>query len=157
MLAHADFFIGLSSGLSWLAWGVGVPVVMISGFTLPLNEFHTPYRVINYHVCNGCWTDSSEEFVHADFAWCPRHENTPREFECTRFISAGQVEQTINRLMQDWHLDPHRQQAAPEADPIGSAGAAAAKPGARKKTTKKPAAAKNAEDKEIKQQAKGVD
>ena len=157
MLAHADFFIGLSSGLSWLAWGVGIPVVMISGFTLPLNEFHTPYRVINYHVCNGCWTDSSEEFVHADFAWCPRHENTPREFECTRFISAGQVEQTINRLMQDWHLDPHRQQAAPEADPTVGAGATAAKPGARKKATKKPAAAKNAEDKEIKQQAKGVD
>jgi autotransporter strand-loop-strand O-heptosyltransferase len=30
-LRHADFFIGLSSGLSWLAWAVGTPVVMISG------------------------------------------------------------------------------------------------------------------------------
>ncbi len=112
-LAHADFFVGLSSGLSWIAWGAGTPVVLISGFTLPYNEFYTPYRVINYHVCNGCWTDSSEEFVHADFGWCPRHANTEREFECTRFISSGQVCQTIARLMKDYKLDPqkgHRRQ-----------------------------------------------
>lgn len=106
LLSHADFFIGLSSGLSWLAWGVGIPVIMISGFTIPVNEFYTPYRVINYHVCNGCWTDSSEEFVHSNFSWCPRHENSPREFECTRFISAGQVIQNIHRLMEDYHLNP---------------------------------------------------
>ncbi|MBO4852527.1 MAG: autotransporter strand-loop-strand O-heptosyltransferase [Schwartzia sp.] len=107
-LGHADFFVGLSSGLSWIAWGSGTPVVLISGFTLPYNEFHTPYRVINFHVCNGCWTDSSEEFVHADFGWCPRHENTEREFECTRFISSGQVCQTIARLMQDYKLNPKK-------------------------------------------------
>jgi autotransporter strand-loop-strand O-heptosyltransferase len=46
-LKHADFFIGLSSGLSWLAWAMGRPVVLISGFTHPTNEFATPYRVIN--------------------------------------------------------------------------------------------------------------
>ncbi len=106
MLAHADFFIGLSSGLAWLAWGAGTPVIMVSGFTLPYNEFYTPYRVINFHVCNGCWTDSSEEFKHADFGWCPRHAGTEREFECTRFISSGQVCQTIQRLMSDYKLDP---------------------------------------------------
>lgn len=106
LLGHADFFVGLSSGLSWLAWGSGTPVVMISGFTLPYNEFYTPYRVINFHVCNGCWTDSSEEFVHADFGWCPRHKNTEREFECTRYISSGQVCRTIRRLMDDYGLDP---------------------------------------------------
>ena len=108
LLAYADFFIGLSSGLAWLAWGVDIPVVMISGFTLPYNEFYTPYRVINFHVCNGCWTDSSEEFVHADFAWCPRHENTEREFECTRYISSGQVCQTIDRLMREHKLGPKK-------------------------------------------------
>ena len=49
-LKHADFFVGLSSGLSWLAWAAGTPVVMISGFTHPLNEFATPYRIVNYHT-----------------------------------------------------------------------------------------------------------
>ena len=107
-LGHADFFIGLSSGLSWLAWGAGAPVIMISGFTLPYNEFFTPYRVINFHVCNGCWTDSSEEFVHADFGWCPRHAGTEREFECSRFISSGQVCQTVQRLMADYGLHPEQ-------------------------------------------------
>ena len=108
MLAHADFFIGLSSGLAWLAGGAGTPVIMVAGFTLPYNEFYTPYRVINFHVCNGCWTDSSEEFKHADFGWCPRHAGTEREFECTRFISSGQVCQTIQRLMSDYKLDPKK-------------------------------------------------
>jgi autotransporter strand-loop-strand O-heptosyltransferase len=50
-LKHAEFFVGLSSGLAWLAWAAGTPVVMISGFTHPTNEFATPYRVINYHAC----------------------------------------------------------------------------------------------------------
>ena len=34
-LKHAEFFVGLSSGLSWLAWAAGTPVVMISGFHAP--------------------------------------------------------------------------------------------------------------------------
>lgn len=101
LLCHADFFVGLSSGLSWLAWAAGKKVVLISGFSLPLTEFYTPYRVINYHACNGCWTDSSIEFVHEDFAWCPRHKNTDRQFECTRLITAGQVRQVIDRLLED--------------------------------------------------------
>ncbi len=56
-LRHAAFFVGLSSGLSWLAWAAGTPVVLISGFTHPTNEFATPYRVINWHACNSCWND----------------------------------------------------------------------------------------------------
>ena len=63
LLAHADFFIGLSSGLAWIAWCCNLPVVMISGFTHPTNEFHTPYRVINYHTCNSCWNDMRIDFT----------------------------------------------------------------------------------------------
>ncbi len=70
-LRHAAFFVGLSSGLSWLAWATGIPVVMISGFTHPINEFHTPYRVINYSACNSCWNDPRIRFDHYDFLYCP--------------------------------------------------------------------------------------
>lgn len=115
-LGHADFFVGLGSGLSWLAWGAGTPVVMISGFSLPHSEFYTPYRVINFNVCNGCWTDSSEEFDHKNFGWCPRHEGTEREFECTRFITPWQVCQMIRRLMHDYHLHPERIKARRRKD-----------------------------------------
>ena len=98
LLKHAEFFVGLSSGLSWLAWASGTPVVMISGFTHPTNEFETPYRVINYHACNSCWNDPRLRFDHKDFFWCPRHKGTPRQFECTRLITVDQVKQTIQRF-----------------------------------------------------------
>ena len=97
-MKHAAFFVGLSSGLSWLAWAVGTPVVMISGFTHPINEFATPYRVINYHTCNSCWNDARLRFDHKDFLWCPRHTGTPRQFECTRLITTDQVKDAIRRV-----------------------------------------------------------
>ncbi len=97
-LKHAEFFVGLSSGLSWLAWAMGTPVVLISGFTHPLNEFATPYRVINYHACNSCWNDVRVRFDHKDFLWCPRHAGTAQHFECTRLITAEAVRATIKRI-----------------------------------------------------------
>jgi autotransporter strand-loop-strand O-heptosyltransferase len=97
-LRHAAAFVGLSSGLSWLAWAADCPVVLISGFTHPTNEFATPYRVINWHACNSCWNDVRHRFDHKDFLWCPRHKNTPRQFECTRLITAAQVTQVIRRI-----------------------------------------------------------
>ncbi len=110
LVKDCDFFIGLSSGLSWLAWGCGVPVVMISGFTHPTNEFSTPYRVINYHTCHSCWNDMRVDFDHYDFLWCPRLKNTPRQFECTRLISSEQVIKTIKRIPA--YLKRHPEDAA---------------------------------------------
>jgi autotransporter strand-loop-strand O-heptosyltransferase len=97
-IKHADFFIGLGSGLSWLAWATGTPVVLISGFSHPNTEFHTPYRVINTHTCNSCWNDPKVLFDHHDFLWCPRHKGTPRQFECTSLISPGQVKAVIKTI-----------------------------------------------------------
>jgi autotransporter strand-loop-strand O-heptosyltransferase len=97
-LRHASVFVGLSSGLSWLAWAAGCPVVLISGFTHPTNEFTTPWRVINWHACNGCWNDPRHRFDHQDFFWCPRHKDTPRHFECTRLITPDQVIQALQRV-----------------------------------------------------------
>ena len=31
-IAHCDFFMGVSSGLSWVAWALERPVIMISGW-----------------------------------------------------------------------------------------------------------------------------
>lgn len=96
-IKHADLFIGLASGLSWLAWCAGTPMVMISGFSHPTTEFYTPYRVINYHACNSCWSDPKHRFDHSDFLWCPRHKDTPRQFECTRLITTKQVKSIIKQ------------------------------------------------------------
>ncbi len=98
LLHHASFFIGLASGLSWLAWACHIPVVLISGFSLPNSEFYTPWRVFNSHGCNGCWDDTTLTFEHDDFLWCPRHKNTDRQFECTRLITGTQVIKVVERL-----------------------------------------------------------
>jgi len=105
-LRHATGFIGVSSGLAWLAWSVGTPVVMISGFTHPANEFDTPGRVINWHVCNSCWNDVRHRFDHGDYLWCPRHQGTDRHFECSRLITSDQV-------MGAWDRLPIREAAHP--------------------------------------------
>ena len=97
-LKHASLLVGLSSGLAWLAWAAGCPVVMISGFTHPSNEFTNPYRVVNWHTCNSCWNDPKFTFDHKDFMWCPRHTNTPRQFECTRLITSAQVMRVIETI-----------------------------------------------------------
>lgn len=98
LLRHASFFIGLGSGLSWLVWAAGIPVVLISGFSLPNSEFHTPWRVFSSHGCNGCWDDTSVDFDHQDFLWCPHHRDTPRQYECTRLITGRQVTGVVDRL-----------------------------------------------------------
>jgi autotransporter strand-loop-strand O-heptosyltransferase len=99
-LMHCDFFIGLSSGLSWLAWACGKPVVMISGFTDIWNEFYTPYRVHNKNVCNSCWNDSNHKFDPANWLWCPRN----KDFECSKQITFEMVKEKINQCIKDLNI-----------------------------------------------------
>jgi autotransporter strand-loop-strand O-heptosyltransferase len=94
-LEHAEFFIGLGSGLSWLAWAVGKPVVLVSGFSMEFAEFNTPYRVINKNVCHGCWNDTSCTFDKGDWKWCPRN----KDFECTKQIYAEDVIKMIDKIV----------------------------------------------------------
>ncbi|MDE1188050.1 MAG: autotransporter strand-loop-strand O-heptosyltransferase [Pantoea sp.] len=103
LLRHASFFIGLASGLSWLAWAAQIPVVLISGFSLPGAEFYTPWRVFSSHGCSGCWDSLHETFDHQDFFWCPRHKGTDRQFECTRLITGKQVCGVTDRLHAQLH------------------------------------------------------
>lgn len=103
LLEHCDFFVGLGSGLSWLAWCCHKPVVMISGFSLPYTEFYTPYRVFNPQGCNGCWNDVNIKWEHK-YDFCPRLGGTDRAFECTRLITGRKVISTIKQLMNDNNL-----------------------------------------------------
>jgi len=96
-LYNCEFFIGLSSGLSWLAWACEKPIIMISGFTDPTLEFYTPYRVHNKNVCNSCWNDVDCSFDRSDWLWCPRGKN----FECSREITFDMVKEKIDLCIQD--------------------------------------------------------
>jgi len=88
-LYHAEFFIGLSSGLSWLAWGLRKKVYMISNFSEPNHEFTTNcIRITNMEVCHGCWNNPKFKFDKGNWDYCPEHEDTPRQFECHKTITA---------------------------------------------------------------------
>jgi autotransporter strand-loop-strand O-heptosyltransferase len=96
-ILHCDFFIGLSSGLSWLAWAIEKPVIMISGFSDPISEFSNTYRIINRNVCNSCFNDLSVP-NHNENGWsyCPRD----KDFECSKEISSEMVIEKINQLIE---------------------------------------------------------
>ena len=98
-LAHAEFFIGLGSGLSWLAHAVGCPTVMIGGFSAYWYEFPEAVRVFNPLVCNGCFNDRHAEFLKST---CPFYGGTDCEMECQKKISARQVIQAVSRLKKDF-------------------------------------------------------
>jgi len=96
-ITGAEFLIGLGSGLSWLAWALNKPVILISGFSKPMAEFYTPYRVFNEKVCNGCWNDENLKFDASNWFWCPREKN----FECTTEITFEMVKKKIDKCLHD--------------------------------------------------------
>lgn len=93
-LKWCEFFIGLGSGLSWLAWACFKKVVMISGFSHPICEFKTGnINVHNFNVCNGCF--NKYMFDKNDWNWCPEHNGTDKHFECSISITPEMITQRI--------------------------------------------------------------
>jgi autotransporter strand-loop-strand O-heptosyltransferase len=103
-MSTCEFFIGLGSGLSWLAWSIGLPVVLISGFSEEWAETSlNTYRVINKSVCHGCF--NSDRLDAGDWNWCPKHKNTERMFECTKTIGSDVVIKEINKIINNENDD----------------------------------------------------
>ena len=97
-LLNCEFFIGVGSGLSWLAWALDKQVIMISGFSDEWAEFETKMsRIINKKVCNSCFNNFKLDA--GDWKWCPAHKDTPRHFECTKQIPSSWVVDAINQLV----------------------------------------------------------
>ena len=97
-IASSEFFIGLSSGLSWLAWAMEKPVVMIANFTDEDHEFSC-IRITNKNVCHGCWNKAEYKFDKGDWDWCPVNKGTYRQFECQKSISAINVVEKLMPLL----------------------------------------------------------
>ena len=98
VLQESEFFIGISSGLSWLSWASGTPTVIISGFTdVDLEPIDGITRIINKNVCNSCWSDY--EFDPGNWNWCPINQGTDRLFECSKTIRGDDVIKQIKNLI----------------------------------------------------------
>jgi len=98
-ILNSKMFIGVSSGLSWVAWALGIPTILISGCT---EEVHEPsnnvHRVINTNVCNSCF--SNHYFDKGDWNWCPLHKGTERQFECSKQIPFSMVQPKIDEILK---------------------------------------------------------
>jgi autotransporter strand-loop-strand O-heptosyltransferase len=103
-IQHSEFYIGLSSGLSWLAHSMDKKVAMISNFSEDSHEFDLSCndykRITNKSVCHGCWNKVNKEhkFDPSDWYWCPLHKDTERQFECHTSITPQMVYDEI----KDW-------------------------------------------------------
>ena len=96
-ISYSEFFIGLSSGLSWLAWAMNKPVVMIANFTEEGHEFSC-IRPIKKNVCSGCWNNPKYKFDKS-WDWCPVHAGTDRQYECQSSITSGDVIELITQKL----------------------------------------------------------
>jgi autotransporter strand-loop-strand O-heptosyltransferase len=93
---NCDLFVGLSSGLTWLAWALNKRTVMISGFTSPKHEFFSENRVFNKESCNSCWHDPSPEMDFSSFSSCPRE----KDFECSTSITPEMVISELRKVIK---------------------------------------------------------
>src|SRR5262249_36782985 len=64
--------------------------------------------------CNSCWNDPLAAFDRTDFLTCPRHRDTPRQFECTRLITADQVKAVIKTIPSFGRSDANPDQPSPK-------------------------------------------
>jgi autotransporter strand-loop-strand O-heptosyltransferase len=99
-IAHAEFFIGISSGPSWLAWALKRPTILISGYSAKWAEFETNCeRIINEDVCHGCFNRPDNNFDKGNWNWCPFREGTSKQFECSKTITPDMVKKSIQKII----------------------------------------------------------
>lgn len=104
IIKHSQYFVGLASGLSWLAICLGKKSVTISAIVKDYVEFqYENYKVANREVCNGCMSepDPKMTFNKSDWLFCPLHKGTPRHFECSKKISFEMIKEKIELVESD--------------------------------------------------------
>ena len=94
-IVGSEFFVGLSSGLAWVAYALRKPVYMIANFTEDWNEFKCN-RITNKNVCHGCWNNPNFRYA-GEWDYCPIHKNTDRQWECQLSITADMVIEEIKK------------------------------------------------------------
>ena len=106
LIYHSEFYIGLSSGMSWVAHAMGKSVAMIANFTEDWNEIDLSLpdyiRITNKSVCHGCWNLENKEhtFDVSDWYWCPKHKDTNKQFECHTSITPEHVFNEIKKWIK---------------------------------------------------------
>lgn len=105
-IRKCTFYIGLNHGPSWIAYALGVPVIMITGVSEEWNDFPNPFRIaINHKVCGvGCFNDPALK-IDRGWLWCPRD----KDYICTKAITEQMVFDGIDKIRKVKGVGaPHR-------------------------------------------------
>ena len=98
LIKNAKALVSVSSGLSWVSWALNIPTILISGFSEPMLEMSSCYRVYTPEgFCRGCQT--TDKLDAGDWEWCPFHKNTDRHFECTKSITPNMVTSNLKKAL----------------------------------------------------------
>lgn len=91
-LDHAEKFIGLTSGLSWMNWSLGKFTYVIDGLSRPWFLFQeNSVKIYNDNVCIFCGNDEVFAFDAGDWDWCPVYKGTSKQHICQKSITHLQV------------------------------------------------------------------
>jgi len=93
---NSRLFIGVGSGLSWLAWALNIPVILISGFSEPWSEMNDCIRISPPEgICRGCYNDIKHPYDRGNWTWCPRN----KKYECSRTIKPEVIIEQIDKIL----------------------------------------------------------
>ena len=107
LIHNADFHIGTGSGLSWLAWAVGTPTILISSFSKPYTEFQNNIiRLYNDNELSGYYNTGT--FDKSNWNWNPIKEtNTMNAWHSMETISPIQVKEAIDTISNNSHINSY--------------------------------------------------
>lgn len=105
-LVNSELFIGIGSGLSWLAWACDVPMILISGFSEPFTEMQEYDKLIRIgtpegkRLTSGCF--NKYKFDPSNWNWYEPKQfvGTERQFECSKSISYETVKTAIDKFLK---------------------------------------------------------
>ncbi len=97
LINKAEFHLGISSGLSWVAWALNTPVVMVSSFTKPWCEFQNNCtRIYNETPTSGYF--NTHKLDASNWNWYPfKKMSTLEDWYEVETITPEQV---INKIKQ---------------------------------------------------------
>ena len=92
---HAEVFIGLGSGLSWINWGLNKHTIMINNFVPYGYEFtNNLTKIENHLVSNNVWSNPHYMFNAGDWNWDPEFQGTDKQHIAQKSITVDQVYKT---------------------------------------------------------------
>lgn len=104
-LCRCKAFVGVGSGISWLAWACNVPTILISGFSEPYTELQPSDTFIRIGapkregLTSGCF--NKYRFDPGDWHWYEPAQlvDTDRQYECSKAITSEEVIEALKKFI----------------------------------------------------------